>query len=89
MNGSLRDMLVQAGPHQDKEGNFPRDKEQRKLSVAHYKDGERGETKACLFQAKRCSLLFLMQTFFTRVQICSSQGRNRGLEESVPPSQLA
>nr|XP_014064712.1 unnamed protein product [Salmo salar] len=36
MNGSVRDMLVQAGPHQDKDGNFPRDELQRKFSVAHY-----------------------------------------------------
>ena len=34
--GSLRDMLEQAEPHQDKEGNFPRDEGQRKVLVAHY-----------------------------------------------------
>jgi hypothetical protein len=74
-------MFVQAGSHQDKEGNFPRLEGQLKFLVAHFNrrmaNWERVESMACLFQAKRCSLLFLLKTYFTRVQICAGQGWKR------------
>ena len=70
-------MLVQAGPHQDEEGNFRRDEEQGKLSVTHYNwwmpNGERVAKPRLVYPSKT-----LQPSVFTGVQICDGQGWKPG-----------